>query len=545
MKSLLLILVLAAALSGCAPSSYVVRSPSPSGQKFEAAANAAPVELPLRDNRSAGFKQFHYGVLPSTLHIESGALEPLSFLQKNLQAELLSRGIPIQIGKEGGAGGLYLNNFQIENYRTNAYTPYITFTYLSVDLEWRGKTERLVAYIKRGKTPVWSFDEVVDPTYNQPLSLAIQELAAKIAGRIFESKMSDAAVDAFAARTSGASEDDAYQSVYALGFSNNPRAIPIVEKLATDPREYVRLAAISALGILRSQSHFGFLRSVVEERNSLWQDRAMALKAIGDLGTSEALEYLRQQETYWGSQPSSKESVWNLKVIRLYTLPLRGAPNGAPAASAPLNTAGKTAASATPAATAATAASAASAPSVPTKTWVYSYSDMYGKRRQFQVVSSRPSDGVMVDAWSADGGAAGNVRWTSTGPFITSQTNSGVESILVSPFAFDGDGLSSAVQNMRTMQMFGENYRVNVRFIGGDSFQVGEKRLDVTKMEIVSKGFVNSPAGSVLVGGAPLGFTVQAWYAKELGRVVRVVVNTNGMYGGTNKYTLVLSGGRP
>ena len=50
----------------------------------------------------------------------------------------------------------------------------MTLTFLSVDLETADSKKRIGVFIKRGKVPVMSFEEVVEPTFNQPLSLAVR-----------------------------------------------------------------------------------------------------------------------------------------------------------------------------------------------------------------------------------------------------------------------------------------------------------------------------------------------------------------------------------
>ncbi|TDM09617.1 MAG: hypothetical protein C4K60_10360 [Ideonella sp. MAG2] len=59
------------------------------------------------------------------------------------------------------------------------------------------------------------------------------------------------------------------------------------------------------------------LKRLAETKTGLWQDRAMALKAIGDLGHPEAKAYIQQQ---WKAYEllSDKESTWNKAILALY-----------------------------------------------------------------------------------------------------------------------------------------------------------------------------------------------------------------------------------
>jgi len=43
----------------------------------------------------------------------------------------------------------------------------------------------------------------------------------------------------------------------------------------------------------------------------------MALKAIGDMGNKEAIDFLLQERKKWASQ-TTNEAVWNTTIIDLY-----------------------------------------------------------------------------------------------------------------------------------------------------------------------------------------------------------------------------------
>jgi HEAT repeat protein len=111
--------------------------------------------------------------------------------------------------------------------------------------------------------------------------------------------------------------------VYALGFTNNPRAIDALVKLADagEPDDYVRMAAIAGLGTLGAKSQFALLKSVHENAARSWEDRVMSLKSIGDLGTPEAKAYLQEQVRQIGA-PAANDQVANCmtQVIALYLL---------------------------------------------------------------------------------------------------------------------------------------------------------------------------------------------------------------------------------
>jgi hypothetical protein len=304
-------------LAACSLPTFNVQAPTPSGLKTEVA-QASAASLSLVDRRQDAQRQFHTGLLGQIqLKHQDAPIDPPRYMATGLQAELASRGYSTQVSTEDkGTPRLNLRTFNIQNHRVSGFSPWVTMTFVSADLETDAGPKRLGAFIKRGKVPVWSIDEVVDPTYNQPLSLAVQELAGKIAVALYGYKASDATVDQLVARL-GQRTDNSYLDVYALGFTNNPRAVPKLAELTRDADEYVRLAAISSLGNLRASSQFDLLKSIYQGAE-IWQDRGMAIKAIGDLGTEESKAFLVSEMKRWESQAANNEAAWTMQIIRLY-----------------------------------------------------------------------------------------------------------------------------------------------------------------------------------------------------------------------------------
>jgi hypothetical protein len=308
--------VILSSLAACAPQSYLVKSPQPSGLRVEAP--VAKSELSFVDERRGPDRTFSSGVLPATLTLGGAPIDPPLFMATQLQAELASRGLPVDV-KSGGAAlpKLHLTTFQVQNHRVSAFSPFVTFTFVAADIETPTGKKRVTAFVKRGKVPVMSFDEVIEPTFNQPLSLAVKEIATKVAHHLYSARASDTVVDGLVAKLARR-DANSFLDVYALGFTNNPRAIEPVAALLNDPDEYVRLAAISSLGTLRATSKLGMLRGIYDNRGGLWQDRAMAIKAIGDLDTAEARALLATELKRWEGAGSGKEATWTTQVIRLY-----------------------------------------------------------------------------------------------------------------------------------------------------------------------------------------------------------------------------------
>lgn len=305
-------------LTACAPSAYNVKEPTPSGLRYQDTA-AIPTSITQTDNRVGDEKVFSTGILPATLKVNNQPIDPMLFLASQVSAELASRGIPAKVTNSGtDIPHIALNSFRVQNHRVNAYTPFITMTFVSADIDTGAAKKRIGVFVKRGKVPVWSFDEVVEPTFNQPLSIAVKEYASKIANTLYNYHASDSDTDALIKKLSGSLDENSFLDVYALGFTNNPKAIDTLVRLVKSDNEYVRLAAISSLGNVGATSKLDLLKSIYNDNNYIWSDRAMALKAIGDLGTPESKTFLTAEMKRWEATKSNKEAQWNTQIIGLY-----------------------------------------------------------------------------------------------------------------------------------------------------------------------------------------------------------------------------------
>ena len=317
-SKLLLLLPIAALASACAPAVYKVADPAPSGLAVAGAEKVASGTLAVHDVRPVDRKVFSSGTLTAGLQDQAGAaVDPVVYLSENLQAELESRGFGLAV-QPGGESmpRIDLRAFHMINHRSNGYAPFVTFTFLSADAHIGDSKRRIGAWVKRGKVPVWSFDEIIEPTLNQPLSIAIKELGAKLAIHSFGAETNAGVVDGLLSKVSGDSGLD-YLDVYALGFTGSPRAIDRLTELTSADDEYVRIAAISSLGIIGDVRSFDTLKAI-HQGTGLWQDRGMALKSIGDLGTEEALAYLQSVLDEIGQDTQDKDAQWSAQIIALY-----------------------------------------------------------------------------------------------------------------------------------------------------------------------------------------------------------------------------------
>lgn len=309
---------LALLIQGCAPSSYVVQGPLPSVTPYES--NVVQQSLKMIDTRADKSQNFHSGVLNATLNYQGKAINEMDFLSEHTISELNARGVDLSVSPLADTE-VNVEKLSMRNHRTNGFTPFITFTMLKANVNTKSGIQPIAVYVKRGKVPVWSFDEVVAPTFNEPLSLLVKEFSAKLNMALYKQQTSDEKVDELIAKIKAKAKDGAtYLDVYELGFSNNKRALPFLRSLtqATNPynSEYNRLAAISSLGILKDENSIDSLKDIAENAKT-WSDRAMALKALGDIGSAAANDYLKQKHQSV-TNAKTKEELWNKELIELY-----------------------------------------------------------------------------------------------------------------------------------------------------------------------------------------------------------------------------------
>jgi hypothetical protein len=302
-------------LQACAPTSYVVQEPEPSTIVYSGQ-NTSPTNLTFTDKRQEDSKVFSHGVLKAELIINGSPIDPIEFLKNNTARELSARGVPTNLVDSGDIT-IDINKLEMRNHRTNGYTPFISLTMLSADVSVSGQKERMTAFIKRGKVPVWSFDEIIQPTLNEPLDLLVKEFSSKLSSKLYNKKISDAEVQMLIEKIdANLSNGATYLDVYQLGFGNNSSAIPALVNYTKSDSEYIRLAAISSLGILKAKDQIVLLKGIYKDAGT-WSDRAMAIKAIGDIGTADALAFLEEAREELNNK-KGKEKAWTKEIISLY-----------------------------------------------------------------------------------------------------------------------------------------------------------------------------------------------------------------------------------
>jgi hypothetical protein len=305
-------------MQGCAPSVYAVDPPEASKYVFDGA-DSQGGSLNIVDMREDKYTPFTSGALPMGLTHNGETLDPVDFLAKYTIEELVARGIPVSMGS-GDAIDVEINKIIMRN-RMKGFSPFTTVTMFSANILAPDGNHRVGSFFMRGKVPVWSFDEVIEPTMNQPLELLVKELAAKINMVLYGQSASDATVQMLIDKVnSDPAAALAYLDVYQLGFSNNPAAIDALMKMTGSDHEYIRLAAISSLGTINAHGQVEQLIALFNG-DRFWQDRAMAVKSLGDIaamGNERAMMFLQNDVEPKLQGETAVGAGWAREILGLY-----------------------------------------------------------------------------------------------------------------------------------------------------------------------------------------------------------------------------------
>ncbi len=311
------ILALAVVVQACSLN-VPIDKPSVSELAYIQQGDVDSVTLKLEDKLGKNHELSTSSPLTINLNHEGSAIDPAPFVFSSLKKELEARQLNVTYSDQSN-NVIDLEKFNIISHRANGFSPMVTISTLKAELKTSEGTKTIASMVKRGKVPIWTMSEINDPCYSQPFELMIKEFAAKINSSLFHYSLADKDVETLVEKIKQESEsnDLVYFDVYELGFSNNPNAVEPLKEFTQSDNEYVRLAAISSLGIIGATQYYDDLKSIYMNAK-IWQDRGMALKAIGDLGTEQALAFIASEKSKWSAQ-TTKEAKWNMAIINLYS----------------------------------------------------------------------------------------------------------------------------------------------------------------------------------------------------------------------------------
>ncbi|WP_375725172.1 hypothetical protein LXN10_07145 [Arcobacter sp. KX21116] len=260
------------------------------------------------------------GIFEKAIFLEKDdkSLEAYHFMSNAIKNELQARKLPINFDDKSKQS-LILKKFEIFTHRSSGFSPIVTISMLKVTANIGNEEKVFTSVVKRGKVPIWAPEEIIDPCFNEPIMLMVKEVVAKINKAYFNYQLSDKKVTEIINKIeTGINSKDSlnYINMYELGFSNNEKALDFVKSYNNNSDEYLRLASIAVLGLLGGEKEFLYLTSIYRNAK-LWQDRAMALKAIADIGTEESKKFIELENNLWQTQ-DTKEGKWNNMILKLY-----------------------------------------------------------------------------------------------------------------------------------------------------------------------------------------------------------------------------------
>lgn len=304
------IIVVAMFFAGCAVS-YTVKEPVPSSIDY-GRKDIKPVTLTIVDKRTGSDTIFLAKVLGAggsmsdsiSITIDSMA-DPIGYFAQQLERELNSRGIPVKcvVGKPAAEGlVLLIHKYQIINVRATGFSPWEACHVFYGTIVMDKQEKAIKAYFYNGKTPMWDIKEVEEPCFTIPVSIIIKDVASKINRAVFNLRAPDGKVDALTAQIDaeiGKDKKNPYDrpfwKVLELGYTNNPKATEPLKKYTQDSDEFFKSCALSSIGTLGADGQLEFLIQQYRVASG-YNDRYMAAKSIGDIGTPAALLILQDMK---------------------------------------------------------------------------------------------------------------------------------------------------------------------------------------------------------------------------------------------------------
>ncbi|CAH0992528.1 hypothetical protein SIN8267_02661 [Sinobacterium norvegicum] len=297
-----------------------IDDPEPSKEQYVSSDQDTPATLKFSHHIPEGHVQAQGEILNYVYQQDKKTIDTADFFLQAMDKELQARNLPVAFD-EAGTDNLDLLAYDTIAHRRNGFSPLVMISMAKVDLTASGETHRIVGLIKRAKVPIWHLSEesLVESTINQPQELLIKEVAAKINVIMFDDQLSDASVETVVEQVNAnidADADAAYQKVYELGYSNNATALPALRGYSQHEAEYIRLAAISGMGMIGGEAVLSELQQLYTSGKQ-WQDRAVALKAIGDIQSEESVAFMKEEQEKWQAE-TGLEATWNQKILSLY-----------------------------------------------------------------------------------------------------------------------------------------------------------------------------------------------------------------------------------
>ena len=297
---LLTCMTMVLSIAGCSLK-FAVDDPPPPGFTYQNV-DQKPIVMKVVDQRDS----VKYMVGISGLQRIDLALEnvddPVAWLSKGLVKEFNARGMSLQLAAKDSATPadltLTIKKYQLVNHRASGFSAWESYNVFLGQVTMGTKSCTIPSFFFNSKIPVWSMGEIQKPCVSDPMAVVVKDIAAKINQCVFSYGAGDADVQRLAEAVASAVAADSKTACLPLtdlGSSNNPAAMPTLKKFAEHDDSFVHNCAVNAIGTLGAREQFDFLSGRFDRFAG--NDKVMPLKAIGDIGSSQAQDFLRQVQS--------------------------------------------------------------------------------------------------------------------------------------------------------------------------------------------------------------------------------------------------------
>jgi hypothetical protein len=298
------VIIIASCFGGCSLT-YTIKDPVVSSVDY-GRKDITPITLTIIDMRTGDDSLFIVARLGPSGNISKFPItlkkmeNPIGYFTQHLEKELDSRKIPVKcvVGKTAADGlTLEIIRYQIINRRATGFSPWEAMHIFSGNIIKDGQKTPIKAFFYGGKMPVWSMHELEEPCFNIPISLIIKDVASKINRVIFNYSAPDEKINRLTTEIDsemGKAVEGPFWKVLELGYTNNPKAMEPLKIYSQHGNEFFKSCALSSIGTLGAGGQFEFLKQRYSNSQDSYNDRYMAVKAIGDIGSPEALQFIRE-----------------------------------------------------------------------------------------------------------------------------------------------------------------------------------------------------------------------------------------------------------
>ncbi len=297
---LLACLLVSGVITGCSLK-YAVDDPPAPGFSYQNV-DPKPITIKVVDQRET--VQFLVGIsgLQGIDLSLTNVDDPVAWFSRELVKEFTARGVPLKLAAKDSAIPadltLTIRKYQLINHRASGFSAWESYNVFLGQVAMGNTSCTIPSFFFNSKLPVWSMDEIQKPCVSDPMAIVVKDVASKINRCLFNYGVSNADLQKLATAAVSTVQADSPTACFPLidlGSTNNPHAMSTLKRFAEHDDSFVHNCAVNAIGTLGAQDQFEFL--VGRFNYFATNDKVMPLKAIGDIGTGQAWDHLRQVQS--------------------------------------------------------------------------------------------------------------------------------------------------------------------------------------------------------------------------------------------------------